>query len=185
MLHRRQAVQRLESVTDETFNTAYVEITKLLGQAAGIFQFASEHVSSRFFVNAADLPVPEIFAETFGMLASMCIAEQQELIVKRAVQKKSSLSVVAKLCAAAAVQYDSCLRMFRSVQQQSVGRTKILSVPLEDYLVLKKAVFDALMFKYLGLGEKADGYVPPLSFPPSSTKAIKHHGTNILRVCFI
>jgi hypothetical protein len=69
MLHRRQASQRLESVTDEDFNVAYVEITKLLAQAAGIFQYASDHVSSRFFVNPKDLPVPEIFAETFSMLA--------------------------------------------------------------------------------------------------------------------
>jgi hypothetical protein len=48
--------------------------------------------------------------------------------------------------------------MFRAVQQQSVGKYKILAGSLEDYIVLKKAVYDAQMFKYLGLGEKNDGY---------------------------
>jgi hypothetical protein len=44
ILHRKMAIERMTIMTTEDFNTKYVEVVKLLSQAAGVFQYISESV---------------------------------------------------------------------------------------------------------------------------------------------
>lgn len=45
-LHRKMASERMSIMNAEEFNQKYIEIVKLLSQAAGVFQFISESVRS-------------------------------------------------------------------------------------------------------------------------------------------
>eukprot|EP01122_Echinamoeba_exundans_P006527 TRINITY_DN1857_c0_g1_i1.p1 TRINITY_DN1857_c0_g1~~TRINITY_DN1857_c0_g1_i1.p1 ORF type:complete len:311 (+),score=30.28 TRINITY_DN1857_c0_g1_i1:371-1303(+) len=152
LLHRKMAIERMTMMTTEDFNTKYVDVVKLLSQAAGVFQYISESCMSKFFVNPKDLPIPETLSETYMLLSNLCLAECQELVIRRSIASNNKTTVVAKLCAGAATQYETCLKMVKAIRDQTTHpRLPLLETWWEDYLGWKKGLFEAEALKYMAL----------------------------------
>jgi len=88
LLHRKIAMEKLTEITEENFDESCTVPLKYLREASGIFEYISQQVSTKFVVAPNILPIPEIFSESFNLLSSICLAEGQEFIVRKAIVKK-------------------------------------------------------------------------------------------------
>jgi len=122
LLHRKLAAEQLASIPSDRFDTECVQPVKLLRSAAGVLAYIAADPCAHFLVETTKFAVPELYGETFQILSrcastllsplsspssrdvrmapSVCLAEAQAVIVKKALLAgKTSLTALAQLCA--------------------------------------------------------------------------------------
>lgn len=150
LLHRKHALDALHAITEEQFSSRWTEATKLLSTAAGIFQYIAEHVASRFFVFPKDMPMPEVFPETFTLLSRLSVAEAQELAVKRAVLKENNPQMASQLAMAVAQEYDLCQQMADKIQIPERKDSWLIRPSMRTFLIWKSLIWKAIAYRYMG-----------------------------------
>lgn len=80
--------------------------TKLFQQAAGIFQYLKGATPAAI----PSEPTPDLNPETLGVLASLMIAQAQEVFITKAIRDSMSDAIIAKLCCQCEELYSEVLR---------------------------------------------------------------------------
>jgi hypothetical protein len=133
---------------EDQFNTRWTEVTKLLSSASGILSYVAENVASRFFVFPKDMPLPEVFTETFVLLSRLSLAECQEMVTKRAVLKENNPSMAAQLAMAASQEYELCHSIADKIQIPEKKDSWLIRLPVRTWLSWKSIVWKSLAFKF-------------------------------------
>lgn len=149
LLYRKLARDTLQSMTEGEFGTRWMEVTKQLSIAAGIFAFVSEHVASKFFVFPKDMPLPEVLPETFALLSRISLAECQELAVKRATQKENNPIMSAQLAMACAHEYVTCSSIADKIQIPEKKDSWMIRNSIRKFLDWKSIMWKALAYRYM------------------------------------
>jgi len=149
LLYRKSALDTLASIQEDQFSTRWTEVTKLLSVASGILNYVSDSVASRFFVFPKDMPLPEVFPETFSLLSRVSLAECQELVVKRAVLKENNPTMAAQLAIAASQEYDMCVSMADKIQIPERKDSWLIKPSVRKYLEWKALMWRAVGYKFL------------------------------------
>lgn len=99
-LHRESAANLLATCTEDTFGERAAEIGKKLCTAAGTFQYIHAVQLARWSTGdvKSRKPLPDNLSETFLALESLCLAEAQQIVVKKALAKMTSFGLLIKLC---------------------------------------------------------------------------------------
>lgn len=149
LLHRKSALDILSSIQEDQFSTRWTEVTKRLSTAAGILSYVADSVASRFFVFPKDMPLPEVFPETFSLLSRLSLAECQELAVKRAVQKENNPLMAAQLATSASQEYELCASMADKIQVPERKDSWLIKPSVRKYLEWKSLMWRAIAHKYM------------------------------------
>jgi hypothetical protein len=149
LLYRKLASDTLLSIQEDQFSERWTEVVKLLSSAAGILTYVSESVASRFFVFPKDMPMPEVFPETFAMLARVSLAECQELVTKRAILKENNPVMAAQLAISASQEYDLCASMADKIQIPEKKDSWLIKLPTRRFLEWKAIIWRAIAQKFM------------------------------------
>jgi hypothetical protein len=150
LLYRKLAKERMSTTPEVEFDTHVKDIVRYLCTAAGVFQHIAEKVVTKFFVNPKDVPVPEVFPETFLLLTDISLAEAQAFIVKRAVRKQSNAIVIAKLCSAIVNLYNHSIKAPNK-------RKRFVVDSLRPYLEISKMLWECETNLYLAKYSLSEG----------------------------
>eukprot|EP01114_Cavostelium_apophysatum_P020799 TRINITY_DN7068_c0_g1_i1.p1 TRINITY_DN7068_c0_g1~~TRINITY_DN7068_c0_g1_i1.p1 ORF type:complete len:377 (+),score=67.66 TRINITY_DN7068_c0_g1_i1:89-1219(+) len=145
ILFRNQAHEMLQSanVQSADFDEKSKTMANLLCKAAGIFEHISQNELSQWKVKP-DVALPEVMDETFLALSAICIAEAQEITVKKGLAKGTSGAVLAKLCVDIHQKYEHALSLLRGMSAaEQVSKELMTFVSVST--VLWKAVALRLM----------------------------------------
>eukprot|EP01130_Rhizamoeba_saxonica_P004885 TRINITY_DN1979_c0_g1_i1.p1 TRINITY_DN1979_c0_g1~~TRINITY_DN1979_c0_g1_i1.p1 ORF type:complete len:330 (+),score=64.11 TRINITY_DN1979_c0_g1_i1:27-992(+) len=151
LLHRKSAVEKISEFSDDNFDEQCKAPLLLLRQAAGIFIRTSEIVSTKFVVDFRSVPIPETNSLSFVLLANMCVAEGQEIIVRKAISKNTSPTVIAKLCAGIYNMFDNCVHSVDSIEESAKKKGNFLKKSLGKYVKLSRNLYGAMAYRYMGL----------------------------------
>jgi hypothetical protein len=149
ILFRRLAKEKLHLLMEDRFDDGYTDIVKDLSTAAGVFQYIHQNVSTKFFVKPAELPIPEIFAELYTILANISLAEAQTVVIKRAIRRDTKPSTLARLCAGVANLLNQSLVLLKNLEEQAPHK-KFLVLSFKLYLEATKTLYESLAYSYMG-----------------------------------
>ncbi|ESO12822.1 hypothetical protein HELRODRAFT_62983 [Helobdella robusta] len=134
--------------TDEGLKTA----AKLYQQASGIFTYLQTIVPSVFTTTES---TNDLQLETLSALASLTLAQAQDIFIKKAIQDSMKASLLSKLSQQCSLLYEET-----SKQMQSESLKSIFPKDFAGVSSVKQIVFQALAFYYDGLA-----YHEKKSFP--------------------
>jgi len=149
-LHRMLAIEKLREITTENFEETCTIPLRYLREAAGIFDYISEQVSTKFIVAPNALPIPEIFSESFNLLSTICMAEGQQFIIRKAVIKKTKPLIVSKLCSGIFKKFVEAEQCLQKIEEKSPYKG-LVNGSIVEYIQIMKPLYKALTLKYLGI----------------------------------
>lgn len=150
LLYRKLASDTLSSIQEDQFSTRWTEVVKQLSNSAGILSYVAESVASRFFVFPKDMPLPEVFPETFNLLSRLSLAECQELVTKRAILKENNPVMASQLAISASQEYELCASMADKIQIPERKDSWLIRLPIRRYLEWKGIIWKAIAYRYMG-----------------------------------
>jgi len=141
---RNMAAEILQSinVTDD-FDEKSKNIANLLCRAAGVFEHISQHELANWKVKP-DVSLPEACDELFLALSDLCIAEAQEITVKKGLLKGMSSGALSKVAADIYQKYEHALQLLKGMNGNEVVLPQFLT-----YLQLNAGLWKAITFKLL------------------------------------
>jgi len=125
---------------DEKANLAANE----LRIAAGIFDYLYSTELPKWVTLPNDRP-PELLPQVAKGLSNMCIAQAQQMAIKKAIIKEASAGVLAKLCIEVYRCYDNCLNGIKASNKDYTD----ISNTLKSYIMLNQALWRGVALKYL------------------------------------
>lgn len=123
----------------------------LLTKAASILNHIHDKQLSKWAVKP-DIYLAEAKDETFMALSSVCVAEAQELSIKKALLKSMSNSTVSKLCMDVSQKYEYAFSVLKD------KATEILP-PYLNYLDLNTYLWKAQSYRFLAEDENSQGHI--------------------------
>jgi len=145
IVHRNAAIEVLATTLESDYEEKSKIMSNFLCKSAGIFEFMKEAVAS--WLPKPEGAYAEFFDQTYIALASLSLAEAQELAIKKAVLKATNPSIVAKLCVDVANKVSLSAGIIRSAPNTS----DIILQQFEVYLTLSASLFNGLASKHLAL----------------------------------
>jgi len=143
-MHCNQAAIIMKKTTE----VDYEEKSKLAAQelriAAGIFEYLHNSELPKWVTVPSERPA-EVLSQVANGLANMCVAQAQQMAIKKATLKGSSAGVISKLCIEVYRRYDNCLNGFKSVPKDFAE----ISSTLKAYVLLNQALWRGIALKYL------------------------------------
>jgi hypothetical protein len=164
LVHRQLAADALNLIPTDRFDSECVQPVKNLRTASGILSFIASDVCGHFVVETSKFPVPEVYAGTYQILASISLAEAQAIMMKKAILGgKMSLTAIAQLCSGISERYSAAARAVETIDAGLkkgaptknsffiVGLPLGLNANIQQYLILNRAVYKALVYYFMGL----------------------------------
>jgi len=142
---RNQANEILQglSSTAPDFDEKSKNAATLLCKAAGVFEHVSQ-VELPKWKGKPDTHLPEWMDETFLALSSVCIAEAQEITVKKGFLKGTSGSALSKLCVDIFQKFEHAQGLLKKM----LCADQVIP-PLLTYLQLNAIMWKAISFKLI------------------------------------
>jgi hypothetical protein len=159
-----------ETTTEQTFEENSKQAAHCLKVAAGVFEYISSIELPRWLNLPADAPL-EVTAPCAAALSLACIAAAQELAVKKAVLKGTSLSIIAKLSADVWHKYEAAGALLHSMPS---GAVSSLNPTLKSFLTTCIYLQKANTLKFAGqlaMGGHKCGVA--VAYLQSATKCLK------------
>lgn len=147
ILHRNLARDMLQSTSfDSTdFDEKSKVIASLLTKAAGIFEHISQSELSKWKPKP-DTPLPEAMDETYLALSNLCIAEAQEITVKKGLLKGTSGAALSKLCTDIYQRYEHSYSILKGMS----GNEQV-NLTLLNYLTINGILWKAISYRLLAV----------------------------------
>ena len=169
MLQRNKASILLNQISANTvaFDQESPNVLKHLCTAAGIFDYIREIELARWTLKPDDL-IPEKHTETLTFLSALCLAEAEQVAVKKAVlNQKLRFSAVAKISKNVANQFKFMNEILKSLPQ-NIQKSYIPQIWF--YISMNEALYDLFAYKLLAISALQNLFSFPfftfLSSPP-------------------
>jgi len=152
LLYRSCAYGKLRVTTTETFDVNSKEIARLLCVAAGIFEHIRDEWLPRFKGVRIEEAITELTPETYTALASISLAEAQEVSVRKAMIGGMSEGALAKLCIEISRQFGAAMSCIKNVP---AGEN--FPESFRAYMAYSQALFAAISLKHQAKEAHAKG----------------------------
>jgi len=151
--HRNMAHEMWKSVNFQAsdFDDKSKSIAALLTKAAGVFDHIYQQQLSNWKVRP-DAPLPELNDELYLALSSICIAEAQEITIKKGLLKGTSAGAISKLCIDVHQKYEHASNLLKAMK----GTEDVLP-QLFNYINVNIKVWKAFSFKLVAQDLYAKG----------------------------
>jgi len=135
-----------ETLAEGNFEENSRQAAHYLKSAAGVFDYVHDVELPRWINMPADRPLETIAGITTA-LSLMCVAAAQELVVKKAVLKGTSKSVIVKLSADVWHKYENALAQIQALPDGYCGN---VNSTLKSFLVASTNLQKANTYKFAG-----------------------------------
>jgi len=165
LLKRNLAHEKISLPNFDDSDTAQKESSELLREAAGIFDFIHDEICTKFSINLQEINeknhFPELFPDTFRMLSFLCIAECQQIGLKKCVLKKVMQPLnLAKLAAGIEFNFDKAnaltekLKIRKNSGMMGGMLPSCINLNLVKYIEINKQIFQGISCHFMGLHYK-------------------------------
>jgi len=143
-MHCNQAAVIMKKSTDVDFEEKSKLAAQELRIAAGVFEYLYSTELPKWMSIPNERP-PEVLSQVANGLANMCVAQAQQMAIKKAVLKESSAGVISKLCIEVYRRYDNCLNGLKASPKDFPE----ISNTLKAYVMLNQALWRGIALQYL------------------------------------
>lgn len=155
MLFRKGACAYLEQAGGANFEEVSKPVAHLLSRAAGVLDYANEVELSKW-TNKPDMDMPEKLSETFLVLSTICLAEAQQVVVKKAILKGSRHASVAMLCLDVEQKYRYASSLLERVCSR-LGNPRFFIPQMAFYCRMNAALYGMVARKHLAVAAFDEG----------------------------
>jgi len=145
IVHRNQAHEILKGINFQEldFDEKLKPVTALLTKAAGVFEHIYQEQLSNWKIRPESI-IPELNDELYLALSNICIAEAQEIAIKKGILKGTSAGAIAKLCIDVHQKFEHAASLLKGMKSCPV--TEILP-PFMNYININCKVWKAFSYR--------------------------------------
>lgn len=148
--HRNAAHDLLKNanVQDSDFEEQSKTIAQLLTKSAGVFDHIYCQQLSNWKVRPENVQLPELCDELYLAMSTLCIAEAQEITIKKGLMKGTSVAAISKLCVDVFQKYEYINNLLRNMK--GCPASEVLP-PLLNYVSINMKVWKAVSYKLVAM----------------------------------
>jgi len=143
--------------TGNDFDEKSKSIVNYLCRAAGVFDHISQQELAQWKVKP-DISLPETMDECYIALSELCIAEAQEITVKKGLLKGTSKGALSKLTMDISQKYDHAFSLLNKISLQNGVNGSLVVLPtLLSYLSINATLWKGITFRLLAQDNYSKG----------------------------